>query len=403
MRRQRKLDKSIFLLVIIILVIVGTVLFLVFRFRSDELSETLKEGKPFAVAFMVSKEDSLLFTEVLFYDPVTSKAAILDIPGEIGSIIESMKRIDRIDVLFRSAKPLPYLKKIESLIDFPIRYYMELELTDVRRLTDLLEGIEMFIANPVEIATKDKVILLPSGSIVLDGDKAVDFTTFEDSAGDSDLDKIGRKQKFIQAVLERIGKMRLYLEKEDVFAYLQTYIRTNMEKKAITSFIREMQKLDVERIVFQRVLGVLRDVDNQKLLFPHYDGKLLKETIKQTMETLANTEVSGGGDLTVTMEILNGTNVTGLASRTSQIYQSFGFEIALLGNAVQEDVQKTVVFYTGSDPGKAQKVADVIRCKQVLPLPEGGVPRKQSGPGEIPQSEIVLLIGSDFDGRYCKE
>lgn len=403
MSRQRKFDKSIFLLVIIVAVLGGTVLFLVLHFRSDELSETLKQGKPFAAAFMVSEGESLMFTEVVFYDPVTSKAAILDVPGEVGSIIESMKRIDRIDVLYRKGKPQQFLKKVESIVDYPIRYYFEMDLDGVRRLTDLLEGIEMFIANPVEIVTREKIVLLPSGSIVLDGDKTAEYVTFEDEDDDSDLDRIGRKQKFVQAVLERIGKMRSYLEKEDVFAYLLTCFNTNMERKAVMSFVKEMQKLDVERIVFQRVLGALRDVDSQKLLFPHYDGKLLKETIKQTMETLSNTEVTDSGELTVTLEILNGTNVTGLASRTSQVFQSFGFEIALIGNAENDGVQSTVVYYRGPDPAKARKAADLIRCTQIMPLPEGGVPRKQATAGERPEADVVLLLGSDFDGRYCKE
>ncbi|TFG64219.1 MAG: LytR family transcriptional regulator [Spirochaetales bacterium] len=405
MRRQRKFDKSILLLAIIIIAVIGTVLFLVLRFRSDELSETLKDGKPIATAFLVSKGDSLLFTEIFFYDPGTSKAAILDVPGETGSIIESIKRIDRIDVLYKKGKPQAFLRKVESLIGNPVRYYIELDLADIERLTDLLEGVEMFIANPIEIKQEDRLILLPSGSIVLDGSKTSLFLTFEDAAGDSDLDRTGRNQKYIQALLERIGKMRIYLENEDVFRYFQGYVKTNMEKKSLLSFMKEMQKLDVERIVFQRVLGIMREVDSQKLLFPHYDGKLLKETIKQTIETLASTEAGSGDELVISLEILNGTKVTGLASRSAQVFQSFGFDIGYLGNTENSDVEKTIVYSTSPDLSKAQKAADIIRCRLVSLMPEQGIPKGQQSAADTTaaRADVIIVLGSDFDGRYCKD
>ena len=58
--------------------------------------------------------------------------------------------------------------------------------------------------------------------------------------------------------------------------------------------------------------------------------------------------------------------------------------------------------YRGPDPVKAKKAADVIRCAQVLPLPEGGLPRKQSVVGEAPTADVVIVLGEDFDGRYVK-
>ena len=77
---------------------------------------------------------------------------------------------------------------------------------------DLLEGLEVFIANPVELKEDDEIILVPSGSVVLDGMKAVKFVSFTD-ADESDLEYRGRHQKFVQSLLKRMSEKTEYIYK----------------------------------------------------------------------------------------------------------------------------------------------------------------------------------------------
>jgi hypothetical protein len=155
-----------------------------------------------------------------------------------------------------------------------------------------------------------------------------------------------------------------------------------------------LKKLNYEKIVFQRVLGSSRVVDGKELLFPHFDGQLLKEIVKQTVETISSQEPFAEDELTVAIEVLNGTSVGGLARRGANVFQSFGYDIVSVANADNQDYQKTVVLDRKGRLEVAQRVADLIRCQRVYSRLE------ESGDMTI---DVTIILGTDFDGRYCKE
>lgn len=396
MKKTKLFDKSIIVLALILVVIVATVIFFYGRVQTDSISEAIKEEKTLTIAFFINSGEELLFTEVLFYHTGTAKAAILDIPGNTGDVIESLARMDRIDVLYRSGKPDEYLQKVENIIDKGIDYFVEIDIDNLEPLVDLVEGLEVFIANPVEMVDDDESILLPSGSVTLDGAKAKTFVTYEEP-GESDIDRIGRREKFLQALLVEFGEHADVLTDETVFPYLWELIHTDIQKRGLEAFIREMRRLDSERIVFQRVLGVQREVDNQVLLFRHYDGELLKGTVKQTLESIANIDIVSDEELNITLEILNGTSINGLAARTSQVFQSFGYDVVKIGNADGTIAEKTEVIDRRGDITQAQRVAAVIKCSAVRTDVAADYGASEEN------IDVTVILGGDFDGRYCKE
>lgn len=389
-------DKSIIFLVLILAVITAAVLFFYNHVRTDTISEAIKREEALTILFLFPQEDELLFSEVLFYHTGTAKSAILDIPGNTGDIIASLKRMDRIDVLYKRGKPEAFIEKIEEIINTEIDYYMEIDVDHIEGLVDLLEGLELFIANPVDVAEGAEAVLLPSGSVTLDGAKVKTFLTYDES-GDTDTDRIGRREKFLQALLVALGEHADVLSHETVFPYLWELVHTDMQKRGFETFVKEMRRLDTGRMVFQRVLGVKRTVDDQELLFRHYDGELLKGTVKQTLESIENIDIVSDEELNVTVEILNGTNINGLAARTGQIFQSFGYDIMKIGNAEDRSVEKTEVVDRRGDIAQAQRVATVIHCNLV----RSDVP---SDPLQAEETaDVIVILGGDFDGRYCKD
>ena len=174
---------------------------------------------------------------------------------------------------------------------------------------------------------------------------------------------------------------------------------TNIGKRAFESLIKELGSLNVDYIVSKPVHGDKVAVDDQVLLFPHFKGNLVRESVRQTTESLANTEVFSEEELTVALEILNGTEQTGLASRTAQLFANFGYEVARIGNADRVDYDATVVI-ARSDLSLAQKLAGLIRCTNVE---QEQTTSSEVGAEISPEAiDITIILGLDFDGRYCK-
>ena len=381
------------LLFFILVVIAGSGFFLYYQVRTDRVTSQITKGENFGIHFMIRNGNTLLFSEVFFYNPKTGKGALIDIPGNVGSIIESIKRVDRTDILFKPGDISAYRGEVEKLVAQPIPFYCLFSLEDVERFVDTLGGVEVFIANSMENDSRGNKILLPSGNVHLDGGKVKAFLSLVDPE-ETDADRIGRIQKFTQGLLKRMGEEAAFLTQEDVFPFVRKALKTDLDQRALQAFIKEMVKLDIDRMIFQRVLGTVRAVDNQDLLFPHFEGQLLKQTVKQIYTNLASTENLKSGDISSTVEILNGTKTAGLARRTREIFQSFGFEVLSFNNAENTNVEKTKVIDRKGNAEVAGKVAKIIRCSLITTeIPPASSPSN---------ADVTILLGKDFDGRYCK-
>jgi anionic cell wall polymer biosynthesis LytR-Cps2A-Psr (LCP) family protein len=391
-RRKRKWDKSILLLVLIVLVVAAAGVFGYLQLRTDLFTEKVKGGEPVAVLFCLGGDQEYGFFELLLYHPDTSRGAILYIPGNVGLIIESLKKVDRIDALYERGSLELLIEKVEQLVAIDIPFFIDLQDVELRNQVDLLGGLELFIPNPVDTSFAGQHVLLPSGSVTLDGDKIRDFIAYQDEM-ENEVDSVGRKQRFLQALLKAIADSAL-LEQKSAFSVFRNNMDTNLSPRALHSFVLEMKKLDYEKIVFQRVLGSSRIVDGKELLFPHFEGQLLKEIVKQTVETISSREPFSEDELTVAIEVLNGTNVGGLARRAANVFQSYGYDIVSVANADNADYQRTVVLDRKGRLEVAQRVANLIRCQRVYSRLEEIVDMS---------IDVTIILGTDFDGRYCKE
>jgi len=397
MRGRRKESKGIVILLLIAVVVGAAAVFLAFQLRTDAVAESIRVGEPIAIAFLVSDGDLLLFTEILMYHPGTSKAALFDIPGEWGDVIESVQRMDRIDVIYRPGGSGPYLSKVEELLGLDVGWYVEMDLEQVESAVDILGGLDMFIANPVEIIG-DVTVLLPSGSIVLDGAKVVEFISYDDP-GEPDLDRRARYQKFVDALVKRIARRTTHILNDAIFGLLRDVIVTNMGSRALRSFVEEMGTITADYIVPKQVHGDRVIVDDQVLLFPHFDGNLIRESVRQTLVSLASLDVVGEDDLTVVLKVLNGTGINGLGSRTTQLFGDFGYDVMPASNADRADYEFSIIIGNSNDISDAQQVANLIRCSRVE-LAEDLGPDANVSIDE--RADVTIILGKDFDGRYCQ-
>jgi hypothetical protein len=175
---------------------------------------------------------------------------------------------------------------------------------------------------------------------------------------------------------------------------LRSLLRTTLPPRALAALVSELGRFDSERMVLQRVLGNTRTVDGRDLLFPHQEGELLKETVKQTLAAIASTEYVPADSLTITVEVLNGTKTPGLATRAREVFQSYDLEVMAPNNADNDQYQNTVVLDRRGKLENAKKVADIIRCGRIYSKPD---------PQMDQAVDVTVILGKDFDGRYVKQ
>jgi hypothetical protein len=134
---------------------------------------------------------------------------------------------------------------------------------------------------------------------------------------------------------------------------------------------------------------------SKELLFPHFDGKLVKDSMRQLSSSLAS-ETAGPSGM-VRLEILNGTDIPGLARKARDLYMNYGFEVVRFGNASSTTTAYTQVLDRKGDLSIADRVAKVIRAQNVS--------SQMIAQGDDPATvvDVTIILGKDFDGWYVRQ
>ena len=400
MRKKRggKLEKSMIFLFLVFFIIIVTSLIVVSALQVDPVEEMIKNEEPIKILFVLEDDEKVLFSDVFIYYPVSGRGALFNIPGNTGAIYSSLGRVDRIDMVYREKGIDAYRQEIEKLSGQSIPFSMVCSVDNFKVLTDLLGGLKIFVPYPVDIqAENGNRWLLPSGVNNLDGDKILTYLYYN-SPEETEGEVQDRYQNVIIAFLAAINKNINTMFLEENFKEYDDYFETNLEAKDLRIILETVAHVDSERLAPRSITGSVRVVDGKSLLFPHYDGELVKDLFKQTVSSLVSV-VETIYDRIYVLEVQNGTSVQGLARNTSILLQGFGFDVLSSVNADRNDYEETIIINHIGNDEIAKNLGDIISCSNIITedvLPESAGMEAES------RVDFTIILGKDFDGRYVR-
>ena len=395
---------SRFLLVLIVIILAVGITFAFIFFRSNPVEDALNANRVINVLFVIEDEKEPLCTYVLMYYPGTRRAAIFDIPGELGLLLTRINRVDRIDRVYNPSRISDYEREIEKLLgeegQVDINFTVVITKENLVSIIDLLEGVEIFIPSAVSYRDEEKVILFPSGLTVLDGDKASVYASYSLEDEEREME-VFRRQRFFIGFLKRQIQMNERLKNPDAAKLYYSFFRTNMNQRTLMLLFDEFVYIDTDRTNIRSVEGTLREVSGQMLIIPLWDGNLVKEVVRQTLGSLTREVEDYFNERSLTIEVLNGTAINGLAGRTAEMLRSFGYDVISIGNAENNDYERTEIIHRGADESMVRDFADLIRCENIsLEL----LAPQEFEAGDLQdfeyKADLTLIIGRNFDGRY---
>jgi len=394
-------DPSFLLLVLIIVLLVLGIAFFIITFRSNPVEDAISLNRVINILYIIEDEKTPVSAYVLMYYPVTKRAAIFDIPGNLGLLLAKINRVDRIDRVYEPNRIGAYQNEVQKLLGVDINFSIVVTKENLVSAVDLLEGVEIFIPSPVFHNDGGSIILFPSGMTVLDGDKASMYAVYSLPDEDSEME-VFRRQRFFLSFFNRQIQMNEIFSNPSVAKLYHSLFKTNMNQRALMRLFKEFVNIDTERTFIQSVGGNLREVSGQKLIIPHWDGNLIKDIVQQTMGSLTRDIEDHLIERGLTIEVLNGTEVNGLAGRTSEMLRSFGYDVISVKNADRNNYDKTLIIHYSGDGNMVREFSDVIRCNNIL---DETITLNELEESILSQefeyrADITLIIGRDFDGRY---
>lgn len=275
-------------------------------------------------------------------DSKTQKIDIISIPRDTYTVL-SEKTKQRINqfynapnvmkinsvYLFTGAKKdsIDYLKEeIENILNIDINYHAIVNTEAFREIVDTLGGLEYNLTRDYDYddPLQDLHIHLKEGFQKLNGDQVEQLMRFRNDYAMGDLDRI----KVQQGVMKEFFKQVLSKDKikQNALGYAQIilkYVKTNFGVEDLPSYVSLIFKLNPSSISFHTLPGQADDSQGPSyfMVDKSKTAKLVNDVFYKSAEQI---EEQKNIEL-LNIEILNGSNVNGLASKKRDLLMLNGY------------------------------------------------------------------------------
>lgn len=329
--------------------------------------------------------DTILFGS---FQPSTNQVGILSIPRDLavpvkGSGYEKINAVNAYAEQKKQGSGLEASTKVVSdLLEQPIHYTVKVDFDGFKDLIDAVGGIDVYVERsftdttyPSDEQGNVETISFTEGAAHMDGTTALKFARSRHGGNGegSDFARSRRQQKILLALKDRVLSPAVMLSPGKLTRIIQTFsqnVQTNMSVWEMAKFAKYAPDIKTENVhvhVLDDAPGsplYSANINGAYVLLPKHDDWSDVHDIAANLFTegtvvAQNTPTSNSLPTTkqsVTLEIQNGTALSGLAFQTSQLLSTSGFEVLHVGNAESRDYTKTII-YDLTDGKKADELA----------------------------------------------
>lgn len=296
-------------------------------------------ANPYVERLVLVHQDTVTGTVHMLYIPGNTMLAGDTRPGEpLGQIYRHLSRED-------------FICRVEEVAGLPVHHYLELHYEGLVVLNDFLGGVPS--ASLPEGPDEE---LLPDNKDYLKGFEIYSyFTTAE--YGESPEAHLDRQRSALLQLWNMLQKVKFW-QWPGLLNKTAPYFETDLSWRELKEKAEEFSDYDYEE-VNKLVLPGSEEVINGGLLWV-IDADKAEQVIAMVNEGY----LVNPGD--VTIEVLNGSGVQGLASKAASDLESLGFVVERVGNADHFDYEETLVIALEDKVDKARAVALQIPGSSML-------------------------------------
>ncbi len=366
-----------------------------------------------------SLADSIM---VLSFDPSSKSGFILSIPRDLWVEVPTMghQKINAAnDVSNFNEAGYPQggmgslEKVVETQLGIPIDYYTLIDYAAFKDAVNTVGGISIDINSPDPRGIYDAYthLKLSNGWVNLDGQQALDLARArgDNVAGDvsyglpnSDFSRTEHQRQMLVALFKKassIGVVSNPIKISDLFNVLGNNIKTDLSLGDVISLLKVSNGLNLSKMTsatysFGGNNSLLKNYlssSGQEALIPSL-GENNFSQLKQYYKQLSSNNPLAKESPTVTL--LNGSNVSGLASMEKKVLEKQGFNVVSISDATTEYPTSLIV-----DNSNGQKPNSLAVLKKDI---SGQVVNSVAGSTEAEEainynSDFVIVMGQDWD------
>ncbi|MCP4137991.1 MAG: LCP family protein [bacterium] len=248
-----------------------------------------------------------------------------------------------------------------------IPFYVELYATDVKRIVDLAEGVELFILDQGRYNSNVKF-----GINYFDGKKINEYIN------SVEVNSIYLKYDRVQDILST-----LYYKKESKRKFLNMEFITEMMDTVRTNF-QPQEMFKIGELLFQ-------DGDIFSTTLPggfDQNGQYITDRIAYKIyekEFLTPIIINAETEPVAKIKILNGTSVSGLARKMRNILMRDGLNVVEFGTSSYPQMKKSIIISRKGNHAAVRKVSELTGIERVFHVIDSTV-----------LTNILIIIGEDL-------
>jgi LCP family protein required for cell wall assembly len=282
------------------------------------------------------------------------------------------------------------IKTVANLTGVTVDHYAEIGLLGFSLITDALGGVKVCLKNDVyePLSGAD----FKAGWQQLDGPQALSFVRQRHDLPRGDLDRVVRQQVFMASLAHQIisGKT---LSSPSTLNKLQEAVQRSVvlsDGWDVMQFAEQMQKLAGGNVAFATipVLDESGWSDDGMQSVVRIDPSQVKDWVASLLQDQdqGKTEQLAYTPAKTAAEVVNGTDINGLAASVSAVLTNKGFSQGPVGNREEGVVPTSQVLANKADDLGAQAVS-----KELGGLPVVADPSVQPG-------TVRVVLGSNYTG-----
>jgi LCP family protein required for cell wall assembly len=347
------------------------------------------------------RSDTIMIAHV---DPKSpSKGFLVSIPRDLWVPIPGHGS-QRINTAYNFG-PTTLIQTIEQNFHVTINHYLEVGFATFAQIVNAIGAVHIFF--PTAAYDKYTGLDIPNpGCIALNGLQALEYVrsrhyqyrtagqgtdpATRTKEGHSDFGRIRRQQYFIRSLAQEAiskGARNLFTAK----ALLQKTVPNLVKDKGMSlsdflSLVRAFRSVDPSSVQMVTVPTSGTVIDGNDVLLLDQAGA---EPIFQKLRsfTTAPVKIPKIAPSAISVQVLNGSGVKGIASSTKTALTTAGFaDGGPVGDADRSDYAETQVRYIPGALGKAEVVASYL----------GGVGQLVALPAVTGHAAVVVVVGQDF-------
>ena len=282
------------------------------------------------------------------------------------------------------------IKTVADLTGVTVDHYAEIGLLGFALITEALGGVEVCLKDAVyePLSGAD----FPAGRQKLNGAQALSFVRQRHELPRGDLDRVVRQQAVMASLAHQVisGKT---LSSPNTMKRLEAAVQRSVVISSgwdVMDFVQQLSKLAGGKVAFATIPvldGAGWSDDGMQSVVrvdPHqvqdWVASLLNDQAQGKTEQLAYTPAK------TTADVVNDTDINGLAGAVSEVLNSKGFTTGAVGNNEGGHVKGSQVRAAKSDDLGAQQVAKEL----------GGLPVVADG--SISPGSVRVVLANDYTG-----